>query len=481
MCARRTSLTFQRIGRAVALATTWFVVLLRIQPWPFSDYAVFLAVGQRLRAGDVLYSGIWDNKDPFVYYSIAALQGIGQPALWALEAAWFVIASVSIYSIARTYLLPRSWARLLGGVLTPIILIPFHYFPGTTHIPGVALSLAALALFLGNRCAITGIALGLLILFKLSMLPIALVGLAVLVLRRRSWRSLLPIGIGGALTVSAGLLIVTIRGELGPYLASLVHNFTYSQTNTETGGTGLLAVMAERLTVLTDMNVAVTIALIAILLAITVNQRKHIELWDVTAASFLTALVLILAIGKFPHHAQVLGVSAALAIVVLALATGRAREAQPFIASAVAVLIALALAGIPDPKGYRDALVNYQGTWNAMTTIDPSTQDLLDSGGPRKFAIVQGGGLPRSPGLEDWELACRHIAQRPWESDELLSESLECFPTAEVLMIPRGFTPASEPPAYRRFTESVAELLERDYVCTDASSSTLCVRTRDER
>ena len=223
------------------------------------------------------------------------------------------------------------------------------------------------------------------------------------------------------------------------------------------------------------------ISLIAILLAITLNQRKHIELWDVTAASFLTALLLILAIGKFPHHPQVLGVSAALAVLVLALATERAREAQPFIASAVAVLIALALAGIPDPKGYRDALVSYQGTWNSMTTIDPSTQDLLDSGGPRSFAIVQGGGLPRSSGLEDWELACRHIAQRPWESDELLSESLECFPTAEVLMIPRGFTPASEPPAYRRFTESVAVLLEREYVCTDASSSTLCVRTRDER
>jgi len=102
MGARRTSLTFHRIGLAFALMTTWFVVLLRIQPWPFSDYAVFLAVGQRLRAGDVLYSGIWDNKDPFVYYSIAALQGIGQPALWALEASWFVIASVSIYSIART-------------------------------------------------------------------------------------------------------------------------------------------------------------------------------------------------------------------------------------------------------------------------------------------------------------------------------------------------------------------------------------------
>ena len=481
MGARSTSSTLHRIGLAFALMTTWFMVLLRIQPWPFSDYAVFLAVGQRLRAGDVLYSGIWDNKDPFVYYSIAALQGIGQPALWALEASWFAIASVSIYSIARTYLLPRSWALLLGGVLTPIILIPFHYFPGTTHIPGVALSLAALALFLGNRFAITGIALGLLILFKLSMLPIALVELAVLVLHRRSWRSLLPIAIGGAATVAAGLLIVTIRGELVPYLDSIVHNFTYSQTNTETGNTGLLAVMAERLTVLTDVNVAITIALIAILLAITVNQRKHIEIWDVTAASFLTALLLILAIGKFPHHAQVLGVSAALAIVVLALVTGRAREAQPFIASAVAALIALALAGIPDPKGYRDALVNYQGTWNSMTTIDPSTQDLLDSGDSRSFAIVQGGGLPRSPGLEDWELACRHIAQRPWESDELLSESLECFPTAEVLMIPRGFTPAPEPPAYRRFTESVAELLERDYLCTDASSSTLCMRTADPR
>lgn len=75
-----------RIALAALVAVTWVVVLFRIQPWPFSDYAVFLAVARRLNAGEVLYEGIWDNKDPLVYYSIALLQGLGQPALWALEA-----------------------------------------------------------------------------------------------------------------------------------------------------------------------------------------------------------------------------------------------------------------------------------------------------------------------------------------------------------------------------------------------------------
>lgn len=92
-----------RTALGVLMVLTWVVVLVRIQPWPFSDYAVFLTVARRLSAGDVLYQGIWDNKDPFVYYSIALLQDLGQPALWALETLWFVLASAAIFAIARSY------------------------------------------------------------------------------------------------------------------------------------------------------------------------------------------------------------------------------------------------------------------------------------------------------------------------------------------------------------------------------------------
>lgn len=465
-----------RLGLAASIAITWLVVLLRIQPWPFSDYAVFLAVGRRLNAGDVLYEGIWDNKDPFVYYSIALLQNLGQPALWALEALWFIIAGLSTYVISQQYGISRNWSVFLGAVATPIILVPFHYFPGTTHLPGVALSLAAIALMITGRLAASGVALGFLFFFKLSMLPIALTGLAIVVFKRRQRRHLRPFAIGAAITLAIGGVILVIRGEFIPYLNSLVHNFTYSQTNTATGRTGLLASVSERIEVFTDVHVLITTAVVAVALAVSAPRRRTMELWDVAAGTFLMALLIILAIGKFPHHAQVLGVSAALVLIVLALRFTTLRTRTPLLSAGLALALAIALTGLPYVKGYRDALINPQGTWIAMTTVDSSTQDLLDSGPPRTFAIVQGGGLPRSRGLENWELTCRHIAQRPWESAELLQESLDCFPNADVLLVPQGFTPATGPKAYADFTTSVETLLQTDYECSDASESTVCVR-----
>lgn len=468
--------TITRIGLAISIAISWFLVLLRIQPWPFSDYGVFLAVARRLSAGDVLYEGVWDNKDPFVYYSLALLQDLGQPALWGLEALWFILASASVFAISRNYGLSRHWSLFIGAVLTPIALIPFHYFPGTTHIPGTALSLVVLATFLRQRYASSGVALGLLFFFKLTMLPLAVVAIAMIVWRKRSLRPLIPTGIAALITLGIGLLALVVRGELGPYLGSLVHNFTYSQTNTESGNTGPLAVIAERLTVLSDVHVLVTVITIGLVLVATFMRARTTEIWLLTAATFVTALLSIAAIGKFPHHAQVLGISAALALVVLPLAFSQFRESKPFLTALLLIAVAIALTGGPYLKGYVDSLRNPQGTWVAMTTTDPATQDLLDSGPPRTFAVVQGAGMPRSPGLEDWQLACRHLAQRPWESDELLQKSLDCFPAAEVLLVPKDFAIVEAPPAYSRFTEEVARLLAEEYACVPGVQNTVCTR-----
>jgi len=468
--------TLTRLGLAVSIAVTWLVVILRIQPWPFSDYLVFLAVARRLHAGDVLYEGVWDNKDPFVYYSIALVQDLGQPALWALEAAWFVIAAFSAYLIARHFALSRHWSLFIGAVLVPIVLIPFHYFPGTTHLPGVSLSLLALATFLGKRYALSGIALGLLFFFKLTMLPIPLIAIAVIALRHRRPRTLMPVGLGSVITVGIGAVVIAVRGEFVPYLGSLLHNFIYSQTNTQSGATGIAASVTERLAVFSDTHVLITIVVIVAVLAVTYTRVRTNDAWVLTATTFALGLLSIAAIGKFPHHAQVLGVAAALALVTVAIAFRHARQQRPFVTATALILIAIGLTGGPYVKGYVDALRNPQGTWNAMTTIDPATQDLLDSGPPRSFAVVQGAGMPRSPGLEDWDLVCRHLAQRPWESAELLQESLDCFPTADVLLIPRDFAVSPKPPAYRRFLQGVQTLLNEEYVCTPGIANTVCTR-----
>ena len=465
-----------RLGLGLAIGATWLVVLLRIQPWPFSDYEVFLAVARRLSASDTLYEGVWDNKDPFVYYSIALMQEIGHPALWALEALWFIVASVAIFVIGRHYGLSHIWSLLIGAVLVPIAMIPFHYFPGTTHLPGVSLSLAAIALFIVHRPGISGLLLGVLIFFKLSMLPIAVVGVLVIALWRRSPRSMIPTGATGLAAVAIGVILLAIRGEFSPYLASLVHNVTYSQTNTESGQIGLSAVIAERLAVLTEVHVFISVAVIALVLVVVVIRAGVNEPWLLTTFTFLVAVASIAIIGKFPHHAQVLGISGALTLVTLALAFGHLRDTRPFLMLVLLAAITLGLTGGPSFKGYRDALRNPQGTWLAMTTVDAATQDILSSGPARSFAVVQGAGMPRSEGLEAWTLACRHLAQRPWESEELLRESLACFPSAEILLVPQDFVIAQQPEEYRQFTRAVDDLLQREYACTTAVVHEVCVR-----
>lgn len=458
-----------------ALAVTWFVLILRVQPWPFSDYAVFLTVARRLSAGDRLYEEIWDNKDPFVYYSLALLQDLGQPALWTLEVLWFVLASASVFAIARFYTLARNWAVFIGGVLTPIALIPFHYFPGTTHLPGTSLVLLSVALSLHRRYAWSGVVIGLLFFFKLSMLPLALIAIGVVLTSRRSARPAVPIGIAATgILVAAGPLL-TLRGELLPYLRSLLHNFTYSQTNTGSGETGLAATMVERFTVLSDLHVLVTIVTIALVLLFSWKRSGRNEIWTLTAATFATAVILTLAIGKFPHHAQVFGASGALALVTFVLALGTFRS-RAVISAGIALLVAIGLAGGPSLQGYRNALLNPQGTWSAMTTTDSATEDLLTSGPARSFAILQGAGLPRSPGLEEWELVCRHIAQRPWESEDLLTESLECFPNAEVLLVPLELGIPETPRPFNRFLLAVRDLLESDYRCSPGTQNLVCER-----
>lgn len=44
------------------------------------DHGIFASVAERLLAGDRLYSGVWDNKEPVFYYTLA-LGRLVDPAL----------------------------------------------------------------------------------------------------------------------------------------------------------------------------------------------------------------------------------------------------------------------------------------------------------------------------------------------------------------------------------------------------------------
>src|SRR6476659_6043846 len=62
----------------------WIVIFPRLGFNHDGDRGIYASVGERLLAGDTLYSGVWDNKDPLFFYFVAMQRAIGA---WAERAA----------------------------------------------------------------------------------------------------------------------------------------------------------------------------------------------------------------------------------------------------------------------------------------------------------------------------------------------------------------------------------------------------------
>ena len=65
--ARRVSTA--RVAVALALAAAVSIAALRVTPQVWGDPGVWLSVAARLLDGDRLYADVFDNKDPFFFYS----------------------------------------------------------------------------------------------------------------------------------------------------------------------------------------------------------------------------------------------------------------------------------------------------------------------------------------------------------------------------------------------------------------------------
>lgn len=143
----------------------------------------------------------------------------------------------------------------------------------------------------------------------------------------------------------------------------------------------------------------------------------------------------------------------------------------------VGILVTALLMGLPNFGRWKDALIDYSGTWNSMTTIDPATEAALSIRGPQTFAVIgQGGVLPRSSGLEEWTLQCRHLAQRPWESELILSETMECLSGSNVILVSVDRDTMRAPQPYVDFVQATNDLLRAEYLCSTINPYDVCVR-----
>lgn len=475
-----------RVVATILVLATWIFVVLLTIPRAISrgvaDYGFFTGVAERLRAGDTLYVQVWDNKDPLVFYTLALARSLGPNGVigaWLLEIAWVVLAAASIYVIARFQQLSRPLSGYLGFGLAPLVLLGAAYFMGATHLPALALLLAAIALINSRHPLTAGLLIGLLVFFKLVMLPMALVVIvtAVFALRRRSDLKWIALGFGTTVIVLA--LILTIRGELTGFIDTQIHNVLYSQSPIVSAEqTGLLERLKRYLVILVNPQVAaiefVTVVILGWVWLTTRRQpqRSLDALWWITVSAFVMAVITIAITGKWFHHAQTFAVSSTLALVLLVSHLRELKMAKGWMAPALAALATYPLAGLPQPAIYSDAITDLSTRWVQATTVDTMTR-ILRGQAPGAVTFI-GETVPQSSGLGEWTIACRHIAQRPFNPEEVFTETLECLPSSEVVVISKDITTTSAFPAYDQFLAGVRTVLDEQFTCQQVETLTVC-------
>ena len=478
------------IGVGILAALTWLWVVVMTIPRAITggvaDYGFFTAIAERMRAGDTLYMEVWDNKDPFVFFFLAVARSIGPNGVigvWLLELSWVVIASIAIYVIARSVTISKVLSALAAFVLSPFILLGMPYFMGNTHLPAVALLLAAVALIYRNHPLAAGIAIGVLLFFKLVMVPMAVVVVLVALLATKRRAALLP-AIGGFVgTLATIAILLAIRGELIAFVDTQLHNIFYSQSPIVSAEyTGLLQKIGQHLVILANPHVAGAILVTAIIGLLTMpfwssNRYRWEQLpgiWWTTASAFAMAGITVAVTGKWFHHAEIFAVSSILVLVLLiGWLTGQ-RNTAPLLAGVIAAILTYPLAVSPPPAHLTDPITQAAANWREATTIDPLTR-VLSEKEPSSVAFI-GESVPRASGLEEWTIACRHVAQRPFNPEEIFTETLECLPNAETIVLTRDFGPEPNFPAFDAFIAGVEALTSQDYTCEQIETYRICAR-----
>jgi hypothetical protein len=115
-----------------AVCLTWLLILPRIVPNRASDRGIFVSTAARLLAGDTLYSGVYDNKEPLFYYMIAGELSLGRWSEVAIEALLIVCSMMCVFLIGRRVASP--WiSSAIAFAASPVLFTGYAYVPGYTR------------------------------------------------------------------------------------------------------------------------------------------------------------------------------------------------------------------------------------------------------------------------------------------------------------------------------------------------------------
>lgn len=429
------------VGAALLFGTT--LVLVRGEPKATSDQGVFLSIAARMLDGDRIYADVVDNKDPFFFYTYAGALWVGgwrAPA--ALDGIWFALAAVSIVLLLRELRAPTP-AVAAGFFLYPLSLTASWYEPGLSMLAGLAIAPLVGWLWLRGRFVGSGAALGVAMLFKISVSLVIVAPLLAFVLlgapEGSRVRHLARAALGFVLFIGLAAALLAVRGELGGYLDVLHFNIRYPdgalRTMGESDGIGAhLDVVHEFFRAAGKWQApAAVLAVCAFAVAFFVGRGRGGRAFHLLAAA--TATTLVAALGTLAltaiwvHHLQMLSYAAALvaAAVIAALSLSYGQQAGYLAAAAC-----IAFAGWSSVKHEADFGVS--PAWSASPISVPA--DELESartrfydGSDRVTYMVFGGNSENAHAVfidDAFELSCRWFHLYPTNVEEQFSETLDC-------------------------------------------------------
>ncbi|MBT2514517.1 hypothetical protein [Arthrobacter sp. ISL-30] len=401
-----------------------------------------------------------------------------------LELFWLFWAAAAAVLIARWCGCENKAAAFTGFVLTPVILTGGMYIAGMTHLPGIAVALMAAAAALFRKYSAAGTLLAALTFLKIVMLPVAfLIVVAVLLLHRR-WAGFVWAAAGFALAGGLIVLVLQVRGELLPYLRSLVINVSYSQGTL--GASGLHPAVEHLLRVvslpflLTFTTFSVTFIMLlrarrkAQQAAIQSEETRTLLVCEVVA--FSAGLAVLGITGMWGHHGQVLYLAAVLLAVDAVLYLQTAALGRPAAMAAGALCFALLLSGPVGPEKYYDSVLSAERSVTALAEPSSEAQALLAIAPSGNYARVgQNFDGGHAYGLEEWKLACPRFHQYPFDSRHLLQEAANCLPEADVILIDASAEPLPGKEAWNEYLERVHALLVMKYLCSHGEER-ICIR-----
>jgi hypothetical protein len=469
---------------AVLAAAAAVLILPRTVPGKAYDRGIFVSVAERLRAGDRLYTDVWDNKDPLFYW-VLALGRIGGPSGDVIvEVGWLVVGSLGALMIASGLGLGRASSIALSLIATPLILTGGLYEPGATHLPGVALTLVAVGLAIRGRPALAGVAVAGVCAVKLVMAPLV-VPLVLLVAARRSWpaRSVgwCSAGAAGGLLLVASALVV--RGELQGYLQTQAWNVDYTGTSVLLGsGSPVAAHLARGLGL---VGVVVAAALAAVVIAsLAVGMRAGrpplkdlLLVRELTGTALLAGLGILALTGMWPHHGQVLHVAAVLAIILVAkhLQLSTVSHAAAIVVASSTVLV---LSGLLVPKPASIEMPSPSERWGALHTPSPETTAVLALASSGMYArLGSHDDHGHAEGLAGWRLLCPRFHLYPWDAPASIRAAASCALDAPILIVSDQIRERTGPlssPAWNAMVRSTEARLAQAYTCEAFEGGRLC-------